>query len=40
MIYMNEEPLIPKDKKEYGFLLIGIFIGIIINHLNLWMFWR
>lgn len=26
--------------KELGLFLIGVYIGIVINHIQLWMFWR
>lgn len=35
----ENEPLFPKDKKEWGFLLIGFYLGIIINYIDLWLMW-
>ena len=30
---------IKASNKEIAFLLIGFYLGIIINHLDLWMCW-
>ena len=27
------------NDKELGLFLIGVYVGIIINHFQLWMFW-
>lgn len=39
MCDINETPLFPEDKKQWGFLLIGFYLGIIINYLDLWLVW-